>query len=166
MVEKKVLYKSMILPEYSIFAEAFKNIGGTKTMAGYFCIKLLEDARTKTSDVLYYYLEKTVELLGMLKEEIIEGILSRFNKAEAEPVVQSRNFNNNAQEVNIKMHVQCVLMHLMNTVAFELIKEFKEDICQKNALVITEATFSTKNNTEAAVAVKSALANEDSISAQ
>jgi hypothetical protein len=54
----------------------------------------------------------------------------------------------------------------MDTVAFELIKDFKEDICQCNALAVTEATFNAKNNTEAAVTVKTALANEDTISAQ
>jgi hypothetical protein len=63
MVEKKVLYESMILPENLVFAEAFKNVGGTKTMVGYFCIKLLEDTKTKTSDILYYYLKKNSRTL-------------------------------------------------------------------------------------------------------
>ncbi len=105
MIEKKVLYESMILPENSVFAEAFKNTGQTKTIAGYFCIRLLEAGRTQTNDILYYYLEKTLKLLGISKEEIIDGILSRFNKTKAQAIVQTGNFQLNAQEVNIKLHV-------------------------------------------------------------
>jgi hypothetical protein len=156
----------MILPENSVFAEAFKNTGQTKTMAAYFCIKLLKAAKTQTNDILYYYLEKTVELLGLSKEEIIDGILSCFNKSQAQTIVQTGNFQNNAQEVNIKLHIQKVLLFLMNTIAFELIKGYKEDNRQRNALAVTEATFKAKDNTEAAEAVETALADEGTISAQ
>jgi hypothetical protein len=166
MIEKKVLYESMILPENSVFVAAFKNHGETKTMAGYFCIKLLEAAKTDTSDILYYYLEKTVELLGLPKEDIVEGILSRFNKTEAQAIVQNGNYQNNAQEVNIKVHVQRVLLFLMNAVSFELIKGYKEDVRQRNALAVTEATFEAKDHTEAAEAVETALSDEGTISAQ
>jgi hypothetical protein len=135
-------------------------------MAWYFCIKLLEAAKSDTSDILYYYLEKTVELLGISKEEIIDSILSCFNKIEAQAIVQTWNYQNNVQEVNIKCHIQRILLFMMNTVAFELIKGYKEDIHQHNALAVTEATFKAKSHTETAEAVETVLANEDTISAQ
>jgi hypothetical protein len=164
MIEMKVLYESMLLPDDSLFAATFKNIGETKTMSGFLCNKILEAAKTQTSDILYYYLNKAEGYLGIAKEEIINGFLSRLNKNEAETI--QTNFDNNGHAVNIKVHVQKILQFIFSTMMHDLIQAYTLDIKQRNALAVTEATFKAKATEEATEAVETALATEDTISAK
>ena len=94
LIETKVFYKLQMMPEDSAMAKTFQENGGSKTASAYTCLKIFNGQHDYPDHELELNIEKVKKYLDTDADTIKEGILTLFNKEEAEKIISTHtNFD-------------------------------------------------------------------------
>ena len=137
--------------------------GRSKTASAFTCLKVFENQHGYTNHDLELNLEKLNSYLDTDNETIKEGLLSRFNKEEAEKVISTQP--NIEEELIQKLQVETndIISYCANEMTTDTLIIHKEEVKKCNTIATTAATFNSKKTEETTSMVATALANEGSM---
>ena len=163
LIETKLFYELQMAPEESNIYKIFKANGGSKTAAAYICLKIFEDGQHYTTK-LYQNFEKLEKYLGTTKDAIKEGILSHFDKEEAEKLHALQTSLEHDIVGKYTTITNDIINYCANGMTSTTITQHNNEIKKRNAIATTTATFNSKKTEETTATVASAIAKEGSMS--
>ena len=144
-------------------AITFQKNGRSKTASAYTCLKICTGQHDYPNNNLKLNIKKMKEYLDTNANTIKEGILTLFNKEEAEKLISTKTNLNEEIIWQLQDNINDIISYSSNKMTTEILTNHKEEVRRHNTIATTEATFSSKKTVETTAAVATALANKGSV---
>ena len=164
LIETKTFFELQMMPDNNATSKIFKNNGGAKTAAAFICLKAFENHNEYTNEVLDSDINKLSQYLDITNDAVKEGILSHFNKDEAEKLISNQANLDDDSIQQLQNDIAEIISYSANDMTNDTLTHHREEIRKRNAIATTEATFNNKKTEETTAAVATALAQEGSMS--